>query len=56
MTEDNIVRVYISAMKEFNPATTCSASKWVWEDVYEFADKMIQEIKPLLEAYETPNK
>jgi len=56
MTQDNIVRIYISAMKQFDPETTCSASEWDWMSVDEYANKMIQEIQPLLDAYETPNK
>jgi len=48
MTQDNIVKIYISAMEQFTPDSI------EWEGVYEFADKMISEIQQLLDAYQTP--
>jgi len=56
MTEDNIVRIYIAAFEQVSPDAVCAASETEWEAIYEFAEKMIQEVTPLLDAYEIPIK
>jgi len=56
MTEDNIVKIYIAAFEQGSPDTIGCHSIAEWDSIYEFADKMIQEIQPLLDAYETLTK
>jgi len=52
MTQENIVKIYLAAYKNLTPDALDEVYKWQWDDVYLLADRIIQEIEPLLDAYE----
>ncbi len=52
MTQENIVKIYLAAYEKLNPDAIDEVFKWQWDDVYILADRIIQEIEPLLDAYE----
>ena len=52
MTQENIVKIYLAAYNKLTPDALDEVFKWQWDDVYILADRIIQEIEPLLDAYE----
>jgi hypothetical protein len=51
MTQDNIVKIYLAALAEIKPEGIDKISNWEWDEVGKFADKIMREIEPYLEAY-----
>jgi hypothetical protein len=47
MTQDNIVKIYLAALAEIKP----EGNYWEWDEVGKFADRIMREIEPYLEAY-----